>query len=168
MNTLEFYNLSVEMRSLLADLEESGGELTPEAEARLDALGADLEARVGEMALACREMDRTASAIEQERDRLSARARSKRAMIQALRDYITDHMAQTGTPRVRTDLVTVSLVPGAEKFLWEGKDEHIPEAYRRTLVEYVLDQELAKRHRAEGVELPEGIRVRRKNGIRIL
>lgn len=167
MNPIEFYNLSVEMRGILAHLEETGDALTPELEARLDALGADTSARVAEMALACRELDRSASAVELEKDRLAKRARSWRNRIDIFRHYMTDHMADTGTPRVSDDVVTVSLVEGEEQPFWEGRDENIPEVYRRTTVEHRLNKDLALLHRAEGVPIPEGIRFKRSKHIRI-
>lgn len=167
MNPYEFYNLSVEMRGILAYMEETGGELTPELEARLDALGADTNDRLTEMAMACRELDGLATIDEREEKRFATRRRSKRNRVALLREYITDHMAQTGTPKVVGELVTVSLVEGDERALWEGKDENIPESYRRTFVEHRLDQEAVLRDRADGKAIPEGIRIKKSRHIRI-
>ncbi len=167
MNTFEFYNLSVEMRGLMAHLEETGGELSPDLEAHLEALGSDLSGRLAEMALACRELNRTAEVLRGEEYRLRDRRMAKQKAETRLRELISDHMKETGENRVRTDLVTVSLVEGGESIYWDGKEENIPEPYRMALVEYVVDRELVLRHRAEGAELPEGMRVHRSRYIRI-
>lgn len=168
MNTIEFYNLSVEMRAILAYLEETGEALTLELEARLDALGADTNDRLAEMALACRELGHSATVVEAEKNRLATRAGSMRKRIDLLRGYMADHMFDTGTSRVKTDLVTVSLVQGDDAVLWDGKDENIPDAYRRTLVEHRIDKEAVLRDRAEGLPLPEGIRIKKSRHIRII
>ena len=83
MNTLQFYNLSVELRMLLADVEASGGEVDAEAEARLRDLMEGAEDGVEQFALAVRELDRTADSVEAaarpiraEADRVVARAKS--------------------------------------------------------------------------------------------
>ena len=169
MNTVEFYNLSVEMRAILAFLEDSGGEFpSAEVEAHLARLGLEAEQMVVQLALACRELNRTAEAIEAEEHRLAARKRAKRATEAFLRGLIVDHMKATETHRVRSDLATVSLCEGAETFSWDGKDDHIPEEYRVVLTEYRLDKDKVRRDLADGVPLPEGIRGKKTSYVRIL
>src|SRR5688572_28048280 len=110
----EFHDLSVEMREMLEWLEETGEALTPEMEARFDAVDADLDSRIVAFALACDELDRSATAAEAAKNRIAARAVRMRKRIQLLRDYITDHMVQVGKAKVSVPIVTVSILEGRE------------------------------------------------------
>lgn len=168
MNTYQLFNLSAEMRVLLAHLDEVGGELTPEIEERFNDLVADTEGGIAELALAVRELDGSAVIDERERDRFATRARRKRKAIQTIRDCMADHMAATDTPKVKTDLVTVSLSKGPETPVWDGKDENIPEAYKVVLTEYRVNREAVLRDHVDGVPLPEGMRIKRSNFVRII
>lgn len=175
MNTFQFYNLSVELRMLLADAEASGGEIDAETEGRLRELMEASEDGVEQFALAVKELDRTAESVEAvarpiraEADRVAARARSKRAASKRLRTLICDHMGRTGTPQVKTGLVTVSYLESEAEPIWVGKDDRIPDEYRKTIVEHLLDVDRVQFDRANGKTLPDDIRFPPKKGIRIL
>jgi hypothetical protein len=96
--------------------------------------------------------------LEREEFRLRERKAMFRKAERTLRDAIVDHMATAELKTVKRAGATVSLVEGDLKPVWDGKDESIPEPYRRTLVEYKLDADKVLRDRAEGVEFPADMR----------
>lgn len=166
--SIELHNLSVEMRAILEMAEENGGELTPEMEAHFAAMEGTAEDVVEQMALACRELALSADAIKLEVDRLQKREKSRRGMEDFLRGCIVAHMSSVGVDRVKTDLVTVPLMEGKVKYVWDGKEENIPFFCRRTLTEHRLDQDAVRRFADETGSLPEGMRAVQKKFIKIL
>jgi hypothetical protein len=168
LDVIPLYDLSHRMVAVLDALSGNGGELTPEVEALLAEMEVEGEDRVVQLALACDELKRSAVAIEGAEFRLRDRKRAVRAVETRLREAILDFMVQAGTPRVKHDLVTVSLVEGEVRPIWDGKDENIPEPFRRTLVEHRLDADAVLRARADGHEFPADMRFVPSRHIRIL
>lgn len=166
-DVIELHNLSVVMLEILAGLDESGGELTPEVEHLLGALGETADAKVAELALACEELKRSAACIEGAEFRLRDRKRAVRACEERLREAIRDHMVQTGTEKVRTDLVTVSIRDLDPEPIWDGKPERIPDEFRTTLVEHRVNKEAVLRFVSEEGRVPEGMRMVDRKSIRI-
>ena len=171
-DTLTMHELSEEVRAFLAALENCGGRLDVESEVALADLGDDLDRYLPELALACRELSGTAVALEAERDRIAAKFASrvipKRKAIETIRRLMADHMAKEDLTRVRTDLVTVSLVKDPVRYDWQGREDTIPEDFRTTLTEHRVNQDAVRRHVDEGLPLPEGIVPRESRHIRIL
>lgn len=90
-------------------LEETGGELTPELEALLDAATGDFSEKVERVALKVKALEAEAKAIRDEESRLSARAKSRETGAKRLKEYVQRQMEAAGKDKVNGLLCTVAL-----------------------------------------------------------
>ena len=107
------YEISEDMAALDALLAETGGEITPEAEAAFNAFEAELAANLttkvdGYCALIA-EIDARAAARKAESKRLADRARVDERTADALRERLRFVWEQRGLGKVETDRFCVSL-----------------------------------------------------------
>ncbi len=94
-------------------LEEAGGELTPEIEAILEQAEGDLKDKVERVALKVRQLEGMAKAIEDEADRLYARAKARANGAKSLKAYLERCLEAAGLTRVDGLLVTVAMQKNA-------------------------------------------------------
>lgn len=113
------YDISEDMAALDALLAETGGEITPEAEAAFDQFEAELAANLttkvdGYCALIA-EIDARAAARKAESKRLADRAKVDERTADALRERLRFVWEQRGLGKVETDRFTVSLAKNGGK-----------------------------------------------------
>ncbi|HEX6464277.1 MAG TPA: siphovirus Gp157 family protein [Vicinamibacterales bacterium] len=100
----------VHMRDLIDGmLAETEGELTPEIEAILDQLDGATKEKIERVALYVREQVATAKAIQEESDRLQARAAAKLKAADGLKGYLKTQMERLGMTKVEGLLATVAI-----------------------------------------------------------
>lgn len=175
--TLKLYETTDALADVLAQLEENGGELTPDLEALLDSAHADFAEKVERTALKVREFRRIAEAQKAEADLIAARARASTKLADSLTAYLHRHMELAGTPKVVGLLATVALQnnPPAldvDDAQWDehalrGLAMHKPEWVTVTPERYALNKrafiDLAK----AGHSLPDGMTLVVRQSVRI-
>lgn len=90
-------------------LEEAGGELTPEVEALLDKAEGDFNEKVENVALKVKALEAQSAAIQQEADRLAARAKARATGAKSLKLYLQRCLEAAGKEKVNGLLCTVAL-----------------------------------------------------------
>lgn len=113
------YEISEDMAALDALLAETGGEITPEAEAAFNAfeaeLAANLHAKTDAYCALIAEIDARAAARKAEAKRLADRAKTDERAADALRERLRFVWEQRGLGKVETDRFTVSLAKNGGK-----------------------------------------------------
>jgi hypothetical protein len=174
--SVKLYELSAARDILDGWLAESEGEVTPELEALLAELDANVDEKIERVALFVRERLATAAAVKEEVQRLQAIQKREEKAAESLKGYLLREMQRLGKAKVNGLLATVALqnnppsVKGelAPDYLIEliGVDEtkafvtYVPESFalnRRA----VLDA-----HKA-GTPIPSGLTVEQGVSLRI-
>jgi hypothetical protein len=169
MTTL--YDLTKEGMEIADMLGETLGELTPELEARLDALMKEGPERIEAAAKVVRMMEADAKACEDEADRLRERSRSFTAQADKLKQRMTFCLDAAFGGKVKTPLFTIWTQKSADRTVAEllpGVTPEMLQSERPDLVrvKVELDRqkcvELFKAH----AELPEVLVFEEREGSR--
>lgn len=161
---LKLWEITEELDAIGEALIEGGGELTPELEARLDALEGEFERKVERIALYVQECNANAAAVKLEADRLTARARAFERKADGLKNYLLFTMKRADWDKLTTPLVSVGVQKNSRPSIrWPGDPATAPEAFRRTIVQ-VDGQAAYEAYRAgdplEGFQVVVGEHVR--------
>jgi len=164
VRSLSLYEISAEWDDLMSLLAENGGEVTPEIEARFNAINDAYESKVESAALFIRTQRSLALAAKNEADRLYALQKVRERSADSLERIVKGFMERKGQFKVVGNLARVALVNVGGKLAvtWDGGEpKDIPEQYRieRHKIEYSLDRELALQAYEAGHPLPAGITV---------
>jgi hypothetical protein len=152
------WDISNDLEAIAAELGEAGGELTPELEARLDALEGAFEAKVERVALASRSYLASAEAAKLEEARLAAIRKAYEARSDGLKRYLLASMRRVGTLKVETPRARVRVQKnGQASITWTHDLDALPDAYRRVTV--TPDLALVRDTLKAGGEPPEGFAV---------
>lgn len=159
--------LSVVFAEIQAELEASGGEYTPEMEARLAAVEIPWKVKVERVGLRYREQMAKAGAAGLEESRLKKRRLSLERDCDWLAAYLRGEMQRQGAERVEGALVTVRLQKNNPAASATTDLELLDPRWVRSKTELSLDREaVLVAHRA-GEELPDGIIVTRSTSVRV-
>ncbi len=161
---LRMFEIAEAYRVWLDQVEEAGGEITPELEAVLASLERSIEAKVDSYAAMIRESEVEADAHRVEANRHQGIARRKEAMAERLKVNLKTAMQLMGYDKVRGTRFTASVVKNSQPSINWSFAEAIPEAFRRTKVE--LDKGLAHEAYKAGT-LPEGFTVELGEHVRL-
>lgn len=165
------YQFADEWLGIIQQLEETGGEWTPEIEADLAKIQGDFTAKVERCCLHVLNLRAASKALKEEMARVGQRAQRKDMAEESLVKYIRAQMERVQMPKVETTLITAKIVTNGGKpaVKWDGNPESIPEPYRisRTEVMHYLDRELAIKHAEEKKPLPVGLTVTRGQSLKI-
>ncbi len=162
---VRLYELSNDYEDLLDELEETGGELTPEMESRLESLEEALPAKVENCCMVIRTLETEAVAITAELDRLKRAVAVRENGVKRLRDYLKGNLERMETPKVKTPLFSVSVQKSPPSIRWLGPVEELPERFKRVRVE--LDAKAALAEFKDGGQLCAGFEVERGTHLRI-
>ena len=166
MGKLTLYDLPDAIREIEDEIIEAEGELTPEIEARLDALGEEFERKAEYIALLSREAKAEAKAVKQEEDRLKARRTAAENRERRLKDYLHACMTRMGIPKIDGDRAKVAIQKnGRPSITWMGEEDAIPDAFRRVTVS--VDGTAVYNEWRAGSELPEGFEVEVGTHVRV-
>lgn len=106
MNTL--YVISTGLRTILKQIADCDGEITPEQEEMLSITQQELEAKGVNYAFAIRELDSTVDAIDAEIERLKKLREKPKALSVKLREKITDAMLDFGVEKIEAPTINLS------------------------------------------------------------
>lgn len=162
---LRLWELADAVVEIGAELMDAGGELSPELEARLDAIDASFEGKVERVALYIRELEVTADAAAAEAKRLAAMAAARGGAAKRLKEYLKQNLERTGKQRVETDRVRLRLQKNSRPSItWARSIDDLPERYARITV--ALDGQRAYDDWKAG-ELPSSFTVETGTHLRI-
>ena len=164
------YEISKDIQLVLLKLDDAGGELTPELEAEIDALGMDFDSKVDNVLRWHASQALQASAIDIEVKRLTALRNGYKKSAESAKDYVFRMMQATKIPKVLGRLFTCWVQKnssGSAKLLdnADGTPGKIPKAYRKVTITF--DSEKAYADYRAGAKLPPGIQVIEGSHLRI-
>lgn len=159
---------------LVADLE---GELTPEIEAQLDALGFAADEKIERTAIVIRRLEAESRAVNEEAQRLSERASARVNRAKSLKSYLEREMARLGKEKVEGLTATVAmqkngpsvkgdLAPDQVKALWD-KGGDSAGFVRYTPASFALDKKVVIEAHKKGYRIPDGLTVEQTKSLRI-
>lgn len=163
---IRLYELPDEFEAIEAELMENGGELTPEIEARIDALELALDQKAGRICRMIRNHDASARAYDEEIDRLKAHKQTHEITVKRLKDYLHTTMNRLERIEIAAGIFKVVLQNNSRPAIrWTGDVNDIPEPFKRVRVE--LDGDAAYNVVKGGGTLPDGFEVVRGQHVRI-
>ena len=176
MNTAEakvpqrLWEIGDELAQIGAEISENGGELTPELEARLNALEGSFFEKVTKCALLARERGTLADGAAAEKDRLAAIEKADRRTADNLMAYINGCMAAAGIDKVDTARARVRRYKsGTPSMHFIGDLADLPERLVKVVPEArSFNKSEAAAMLKAGEELPTGVRAEYSHYVRIL
>lgn len=162
---LRLWEITTALDAIGERIAESGGEITPELEAELDAMEGAFDERVERIALFVKECDANAAAAEKEVERLAAIQKAFEKKAEGLKRYLHGSLTRSGRTSVKTPLARVWVqANGRPSIRWTRPGE-FPEGYTKTTT--VLDTQRAYEDWKAGSELPDGFAVEQGTHLRI-
>lgn len=155
--TIPLYALAAEYEAIAAELVESGGELTPELSARLDALAEAFDGKVERTGLLIRNLLAASDAAANEGKRLIELARTRKAAADSLKQYLFVQMVAAQRGEVKTPLVTARIQNSPPSASCTVAPETLPDWLKRTSVAFNGSAAIAA-WRIKGA-LPDGVTV---------
>lgn len=163
---LKLWEITDEIQEIGELIAEAGGELSPEMEARLDAMEGALETKVENIALFVKESEANAAAALIEANRLSGIAKRFTTKAEGLKSYLLFALRRSGRSSVKTLRVTVREQKNSRPAIRCAlAPEMVPEKFRR--VSTTVDLALAYEEWKRGNELPNGFVVEAGTHLRI-
>jgi Siphovirus Gp157 len=158
MSEPKLYEIAGELVAINELLDETGGELTPEVEARLDLLTGDFDFKAERI---CQLIDVTAglatSAGEVEK-RARALRQARENKVAGLKRYLQQQMERAGRPKIHLPSFLVwTQWNGRPTIRWTQGTATLPPEYRRVTIE--PDYDRAYNEWRAKVPLPEGFEV---------
>lgn len=156
-----------EVGALIAD---AGGELSPELEARLDAIEGQFETKVENTALYIRHVEMLAENAKAEKDRLAAIQKHWEAQAAGLKNrYLLGALMKAGVRDVKTAKVRVRIQKsGTPSIAYHGELDALPPEYVRVIPESkALDKAALTEVLRAGGTLPDGVTATFSEGVRI-
>lgn len=156
---MRLYEIADQLGTIDFLIEESGGELTPDIEAQLDALEGALDDKAERIACLIREKQRHAEAAKAEADRLRRVQQVAERSADGLKQYLMRCLQAAGRTRAGGPIggARIQASPPAARCQFDGVN--IPGPYRREAVTFSFDARAALADFKAGAELPEGIEV---------
>jgi hypothetical protein len=114
------YDISIEYATLVQELIDSEGELTPELEYALQINKEELNKKAEAYALRILEFEGQAELVKAEAARLQARAQQLQKTADKLADIISSAMKQFDVEKIKTERVTLSFRKSEKAVLAEG------------------------------------------------
>ena len=173
MAGLTLYELTDEWIAISEALEESGGELTPEIEAALEAIQGEFAAKAeGIVRLIQAETNQAkqraglAAPFREEADRLQALATVNENKARSLKRYLQEQMQRLKMQRIETAWFKAWIQKnGRPSIEWTRDVRELPDIYRRETIE--PDGTRIYEAWKAGTELPEGFRIDHGTHVRI-
>ena len=160
------WEIADELETVAALIAENGGELTPELEARLDAIAGAFGDKVERVALAIRSYEANAEAAKLEEERLGAIRKSHERSAAGLKRYLLGCMRNAGVPKVETPRARVRVQKNSmPSIAWTQDMDALPDGYRRVTV--APDLQRVRDDLKAGAVPPEGFVVEYGQHVRI-
>lgn len=155
---MRLWEIADELEAIGGMIAEADGELTPELEAKLNAMEGAFNDKVERIALAVRNYEANAEAAKMEEDRLAGIRKSHERSAEGLKRYLLLTMRHAGNLKVETPRARVRVQKnGQPSITWTRSVDDLPEDYRRVTV--APDLALVRDTLKAGGEPPDGFTV---------
>jgi hypothetical protein len=161
---MKLYELSNEVLFLL-DALSVDGELSPEAEERLDALHTALEDKADAIACVVRELEADAAGYAVEAKRFGALAAATTRQAERLKAYLKTTLERLGIVKLKTPRFVLSVQKNATPCVRLADGAAVPAGYERTRIELDGAKILADYH--AGRPLPADVTVEHGTHLRM-
>ena len=152
MNAPTLYGITAELNAILTQLEELGGEITPELEQALAINEENFAAKSEDYGHAILNLKGMAAAAKAEKERLAALQKFYENTCNRLDNALKTAMVATGHDKVETPTMRLSL---RHTTATEVDDlDQVPQEYKTTKVEVVADKTAIKKAIQEGEDVP--------------
>ena len=152
MNAPTLYGITAELNAILTQLEELGGEITPELEQALAINEENFAAKSEDYGHAILNLKGMAAAAKAEKERLAALQKFYENTYNRLDNALKTAMVATGHDKVETPTMRLSL---RHTTATEVDDiEQLPSEYKTTKVEVVADKTAIKKAIQQGEDVP--------------
>ena len=152
MNAPTLYVITAELNAILTQLEELGGEITPELEQALAINEENFAAKSEDYGHAILNLKGMAAAAKAEKERLAALQKFYENTCNRLDNALKTAMVATGHDKVETPTMRLSL---RHRTATEVDDlDAIPAEYKTTKVEVVADKTAIKKAIQQGEDVP--------------
>lgn len=152
MNAPTLYGITAELNAILAQLEELGGEITPELEQALAINEEQFVAKAEDYGHAILNLKAMATAAKAEKDRLAALQKFYENAQKRLTDALSTAMQVFGQDKVENATMRLSLRHATAT---EVDDlDQVPQEYKTTKVEVVADKTAIKKAIQSGEAVP--------------
>jgi hypothetical protein len=132
----KLWELGDELEQIAGEIIEAEGEISPELEARLDAIQGAWAEKVERIALMVRSQEANAARAAYEAERLARMVRGHKRTADSLKGYLQREMERTGRDEVKGERIKVRLQNNSRPAIhWPGAAESLPEEFRRVIVE---------------------------------
>ena len=152
MNAPTLYGITAELNAILTQLEELGGEITPEIEQALAINEESFAAKSEDYGHAILNLKGMAAAAKAEKERLAALQKFYENTVNRLDNALKTAMVATGHDKVETPTMRLSL---RHTTATEVDDlDQLPAEYKTTKVEVVADKAAIKKAIQQGEDVP--------------
>ena len=152
MNAPTLYGITAELNAILAQLEELGGEITPELEQALAINEEQFVAKAEDYGHAILNLKGMAAAAKAEKERLAGLQKFYENTQKRLTDALSNTMQVFGHDKVENATMRLSL---RHTTATEVDDlDQLPAEYKTTKVEVVADKTAIKKAIQDGIEVP--------------
>ena len=152
MNAPTLYGITAELNGILAQLEELGGEITPELEQALAINEEQFVAKAEDYGHAILNLNGMAAAAKAEKERLAGLQKFYENTQKRLTDALSSAMQVFGHDKLKTPTMRLSLRHTTST---EVDDlDQVPAEYKTTKVEVVADKTAIKKAIQDGEDVP--------------
>lgn len=163
---LKLYEITDALQDVGDALIDNGGELTPELEARLNALEGAFEHKAENVALFVRQLEVNGAAAASEAKRLHDLASRREKAADRLRSYLLENMQRAQRVKVETGRVVVRVQRNSRPSIhWQRSVEDLPPEFVRVKLD--VDGEAAYNAWKSEQPLPDGFVVQVGHHLRI-
>ena len=173
--TMTLYDTTDAIAQVLAWLEESEGEWTPEIEALMSEAEGNFTTKAERVALVVRDRLALAKANEEAAAHHGKRAQSFVKAANGLKAYLQREMERAGMTKVNAPLVTIALQLNPEKVVapeWDeeslrGMAAHAPQFVTQKPATFALNKAAILIAHKNGQPIPDGVSIERSSSLRI-
>ncbi len=157
--TQSLWAITDELSEVGALIAEAGGELSPELEARLDAVEGAFEQKVERVVLYIRHVQLLAENAKAEQDRLTKSRKYWEAQADGLKNrYLLGALTKAGVSRVETERARVRVQKSGPSIQFHGDQLDLQKQFVRVIPESVeVDKKALADVERSGGELPDGV-----------
>lgn len=154
-------------RRIIDQIEEAGGEITPEIEAALDAVEGDLTAKVDALSAAYHEFNDAAEIAKAHADRYAKRKKVGANAAARVLDLIKQHLERAGLTSLDTGRFKPGIQASNPSARWTGDPGKIPAEFKRIKIVEEFDGAKALEYRRLKRPVPPEIAYDRGTHVRM-
>lgn len=158
------YHIASEYLAIADQLEESGGEITPDIEQALAINREQLQEKAGNYALVIKDFEHKNAAVDEAIKRLTELKKSRQKAMESLKNRLKSAMELYGVERIESDFVKLSFRK-SEAVEIESEDL-IPPIFKEQVVTEKIDKNAIKAALKGGTEVP-GARLDKRQNLQI-